>query len=329
MAQDIDFVLLWVDGNDPAWNREFKKYASSEEGDKSDSRYRDWGNLQYLFRAFEVCVPWVRKIHFVTWGHVPEWLDLDHPKLNVVTHDQFLEKENLPVFNARAIECNLHRIEGLAEHFVFFNDDMFILRRMEPESFFLSGLPRDLFALNLISTDITAHMKINNVKALSRHFIKKNVLIKQFWKWFRLGNGPELIKSLLLLPWPQFTGFYNHHLPQPFLKSTFMKVWSAEGDVLRLTSSSKFRKSSDVNQFLFKWWQILDGEFKPRLFWRSKKVFIWTLEDAYKAKNIIEKASREMLCVNDHIPDSEFDEVKKIIANAFEVRFPAKSAFEL
>src|SRR5699024_11566777 len=99
--------------------------------DKRNIRFIDWDNLQYWFRGVEKYAPWVNKVHFVTWGHVPNWLKVDHPKINVVKHVDFLKEENLPTFNSRAIEINLHRIEGLAEQFVYFNDDMFLTKRSE------------------------------------------------------------------------------------------------------------------------------------------------------------------------------------------------------
>ena len=72
----IDFVIPWVDGNDPEWRSEKNVYcgnnkSSSSEKDIRDERYRDWDNLQYWFRGVEKFTPWVRKIHFVTWGHLP------------------------------------------------------------------------------------------------------------------------------------------------------------------------------------------------------------------------------------------------------------------
>ncbi|MEZ4484954.1 MAG: Stealth CR1 domain-containing protein [Syntrophotaleaceae bacterium] len=306
MLGDIDVVLLWVDGDDPAWRQEFSRYVTLEEGDKSEARFRDWDNLQYMFRSFENCTPWVRKIHFVTWGHVPAWLNVGHPKLNIVNHRDILSKHNLPVFNSRAIECNIHRINGLADKFIYFNDDMFVLRKLRPEYFFIKERPRDLFALNIISTDITAHMKINNIKILNKHFNKKKVMFDNFAKWFSFRNGIEFIKSILLLPWPQFTGLYSHHLPQPFLKSTFEKVWSLEKEILELTSSSRFKKSSDVNQFLFKWWQILEGGFVPKSYSRAKKISLWTKEDVKEAAGLIYNNKLEVICLNDHLSDGSF-----------------------
>ena len=70
---DIDVVILWVNGSDPAWMEEKSKYMPPAAADSnSANRYRDWGILPYWFRAIEKFTPWVRKIHFVTWGHVPE-----------------------------------------------------------------------------------------------------------------------------------------------------------------------------------------------------------------------------------------------------------------
>ena len=88
---DIDFVVLWVDGNDPEWRAEKAKYQGAVTGDSNSvNRFRDWGLMPYWFRAVEKFTPWVHKIHFVTCGHVPEFLNLDHPKLSHVSHSDFL-----------------------------------------------------------------------------------------------------------------------------------------------------------------------------------------------------------------------------------------------
>src|SRR5699024_8623571 len=143
MSEAIDFVIIWVDGNDPEWQEDKFKYSEDTDGDKRNIRFRDWDNLQYWFRAVENYAPWVNKVHFVTWGHLPEWLNIEHPKLNIVNHKDFLNKDNLPVFNSCAIEINIHRIPGLAEKFVYFNDDTFLTHPVKPTDFFKNGLPRD------------------------------------------------------------------------------------------------------------------------------------------------------------------------------------------
>jgi len=71
----IDFVICWVDGNDPVWRKEKAQYTPDFEEDDSTIRFRDWANLQYWFRGVETFAPWVNKVHFVTWGHIPTWLN--------------------------------------------------------------------------------------------------------------------------------------------------------------------------------------------------------------------------------------------------------------
>lgn len=137
IAEDekVDFVILWVDGRPsgrqvkqnilPIKDRCFRKPLSGE-----------WENLKYWFRGVEKFAPWVNNVYFVTCGHYPEWLNLEHPKLRFVKHEDFIPKECLPTFSSRPIDMNLHRIEELSEHFVYFNDDMFLIDKVEKTDFF-------------------------------------------------------------------------------------------------------------------------------------------------------------------------------------------------
>jgi len=118
---NIDFVITWVDMKDPAWKRDFSNYSGKIDNSKnevSEARFRDYGLLKYWFRGVDKFAPWVRKIHFVTCGQKPDWLDENHPKLNLVDHKDYIPNEFLPVFNSSLIEIYLHKIPGIAEHFM-------------------------------------------------------------------------------------------------------------------------------------------------------------------------------------------------------------------
>ena len=114
----IDFVVTWVDDRDPAWRKERAKYSQDRGTDNREERYRDWELLKYWFRGVEKYAPWVRKIHFITWGHLPAWLDTSNPKLHIVKHEDYISKEYLPLFNCNPLEICLHKIEGLSENAV-------------------------------------------------------------------------------------------------------------------------------------------------------------------------------------------------------------------
>jgi UDP-N-acetylglucosamine-lysosomal-enzyme len=93
----------------------------------SDNRYRDSEELRYSLRSLVRFAPWIRHIYLVTDNQIPYWLDLSHPRLTVVPHsDIFPNKSHLPVFSSPAIEAHIHRIPGLSQRFIYFNDDVML-----------------------------------------------------------------------------------------------------------------------------------------------------------------------------------------------------------
>ena len=84
-------------------------------------------------RSVHLFAPWVRRIHLVTAGQVPDWLDTDHPQVQVVDHRDILPADALPTFNSHAIETALHRVPDLTEQWVYLNDDVFLGRPLRPE----------------------------------------------------------------------------------------------------------------------------------------------------------------------------------------------------
>ncbi len=144
-AEPIDAVYTWVDGSDPAW-RERKRATLAALGDEaarlhesatSDVRYRSRDELRYSLRSLERFAPFVRRVYLVTDRQVPDWLDVEHPSLEIVFHeDLFPDSSHLPTFCSRAIECHLHRIPGLSERFLYFNDDVMLARPATPADFF-------------------------------------------------------------------------------------------------------------------------------------------------------------------------------------------------
>lgn len=153
---DIDFpvdaVITWVDAADPAWRRRRDRAAEAAAAgtgrptgiDLADNRYRDRGELRYCLRSIAAYAPWIRHVFLVTDDQAPDWLDTCHPRVTVVDHRELVTDPDAPeVFNSHAIESRLHRIPGLAEHFVYFNDDIFLGRPQRPQDYFLpSGLPK-------------------------------------------------------------------------------------------------------------------------------------------------------------------------------------------
>jgi hypothetical protein len=329
MANDIDFVQLWVDGNDKDWQTEKGKYIPDYNSDAPAMRYRDWDNLQYWFRGVEKYAPWVRKIHLVTPGHFPKWLNKNHEKLNCINQNEFLKKEFIPVFNSNAIEINLHRIESLADKFVLFCDDMFIVNKIKETNFFRNDLPCDQAIMNCIPpTDPFNYIDFNNMFIINKYFKKKDVLKNNLLKWYNPIYGMLGIKNILMLPWKNFAGMHNPHLPMPYLKRTFQEVWDIESQLLNKMSQNKFRSKEDVSHWLFRYWRIMKGNFYPSKIFGKTKYLSDNAKNNASIYDIIRKQKFRMICVNDS-ENIDFDMEKQRLKNALEYILPEKSNYEI
>lgn len=333
---DIDFVVLWVDGNDPAWQAEKRKYEEKTDDNSGIHRFRDWGLMKYWFRAVEAYAPWVRKIHFVTWGHLPPFLDTGSPKLHIVRHEDYMPPEALPCFNSCALELNLHRIEGLAEHFVYFNDDDFLTRPMKPGDFFdeKTGLPRSQFCempccFERELKTFSVHLA-RGVGLINKWFPKRQVPWSRYFKCYLNRCNPlaDNIRTLVLrLIYPgYFTGLRVFHTYSSYRKSTFETIWAKEPDMLRHTTETRFRSWEDVNQYFPFMWQLVSGQFAPgRVNYMMEPIQKSTIDKICRA---IEGNQYDSVCLNDPAEDVDFDGLAARLDAAFSAILPEKCSFE-
>ena len=328
----IDIVIPWVDGEDPAWLSEKQAYQGDVTASVHSFDYKDWGLLRYWFRGIAEFAPWVRHVYFVTWGHLPAWLNPDAPKLRIVNHKDYIPKQYLPTFSSHAIELNLHRIRGLSEHFVYFNDDTYLIRPTVPEDFFRDGLPLECAVINPIApanANCIAHLQLRTAGVINQHFNKRKVMRANPGKWFSPKYGKLLPLNFLFLPWGRFPGFLDKHLPANYLKSTFREVWKQEPELLDKTCSHRFRDfKTDVNQWVMKDWQLASGRFMPRSVNIGKLLNVSDAETAAKAAACIRGQKYKMLCVNDHIEGAADSSFMQQIVDSFEMILPRKSEFE-
>lgn len=326
----IDFVITWVDDSDEEWLREKKNYLP--ETDTDPKRFRDWDLLKYWFRGVEKFAPWVNKIHFITWGHLPEFLNLEHPKLNIVKHEDYLKEEYLPTFNSNAIELSMHKIKDLSEHFVYFNDDTFLIKKTIPEDFFEKGLPKDVAILNPIvpkEYDSISNVMVNNIGLINKNFSFRQTFKKNWSKWFNLKYKRLLPLNFLFQPWSNVVGLYQQHLPSSFLKSTINSIWEKEYAHLNKTSLRKKRNNKkDINQWLFKEWLVMEGEFSPRNIDFGKYIMIKDLNDIKRFKKAQKKSATKIVCLNDHVEEN-FEEIVNGVRSEFEKILNEKSSYEI
>lgn len=329
----IDFVVMWVDSNDPNWLLKKESFLPKEviSNAVSNHRFRDWDIFKFWFRGVEKFAPWVNKIYLVTDKQVPSFLDVSSNKLVIVDHTEIIDEKYLPTFNSNAIEINIHKITGLSEHFVFFNDDMFLINHVLKSDFFENGLPKASAISNVITGigDEPIHsISLNDVALINKYFNKKSVIKQSLSNWFSPKYGLNLYRSIVLLPWGQFTGFLEDHLPNSFLKSTFIELWDKENVALNRTMTYKFRNQSNLNQWLFKYWQFAKNSFVPRTP-KFGQHFDVTLENVNECCDYILNKKGFMVCINDVVNDNDLQIIQPKIHDSFMAILPDKSDFEI
>ena len=329
---DIDFVIPWVDGADPKWREKKNRYVSDERVstfDAGEERYRDWGILHYWFRSIEKNTPWVRYIYLITDHQIPHFLKTDHPKLRLVFHEDYIPERYLPTFSSNTIELNLHLLPGLSKHFVYFNDDFYINKPVRPDFFFQKGRPCYAYIERPLTLRYPIpqfqHIQINDMAVLNRYFSKRTIQrhpglgLNYRYKRHLLGN-------LLMLPWPNFQNLIDEHIPYPMLLSTLMDVWNTAGDILDKTCQNKFRAQDDVNQYLFRYWDLARGNFYPHCI--SPGFYNVSEACIDECERDIRYGLHTLIAVNDSQRAKDFDMLKKRIEIAFKARYPEKSSFE-
>ena len=292
----MDAVITYVDGNDPVWKQDYEKYTNVPVMQK---RFRDWGTLKYLLRGIEKRMPFIRNVYLVVShpSQVPSWADREN--LKIVLHKDIIPEEFLPTFNCNPIEMHLHRIPGLDEEYLYFNDDMYPVAECRAEDFFRDG------------------------KALIgyyRHYIASGMYKKICRNSDRLARKALDMKPSCSFARPQ-------HICSPMFRSECEKVYAFAEEEIAKTSASRTRTEENLNQYLFLNYQYLKGCLIPEKV--SNKHISVAMTSVSGLWTAIMEPRGKMLCINDvHLSEERYQELRTIILEAFERKFPVKSRFE-
>ncbi len=290
----MDAVITYVNGLDPVWRDEYSRTMNVPALDK---RFRDWGTLKYILRGIETYMPFIQNVHLVVSGRsqVPDWAS---DRLDIVTHADIIPGEFLPTFNSTTIEMFLHRIPGLDERFIYFNDDMFPVAPCREADFFRDG-------------------KI--VIGFSRHLFAGGMYKRQCRNSDRMARKCLGLGSSLFFIRPQ-------HICSPMLKSAGEEVFGKMSDEICATLS-RTRTLDNLNQYLF-----LDYLFHRGLAIRERlsgKFFSIATSSASRIGEYLNSPSRKLVCINDvHLKEEAYLSERKILLDSFERALPVKSSYE-
>jgi hypothetical protein len=315
LASDIDFeidmVFSWVDGSSDEFVRERAKRMQSYvvgEGDDSEARYRQIDELKYALRSVYLFAPWVRRIFIATDSPAPTWL-AKHPKVTLVrSEEMFADTSVLPTHNSHAVESQLHRIEGLAEHFLYSNDDMFFGRPLSPSLFFSPG-------------GITKFVEASTRIGLgSTHPGRSG-----------FENAARVNRALLRDRFGKVTTRHLEHCAAPLRKSVLADLEAAFPEEFRRTAASRFRSATDISvtNSLYHYYALLTGRAVVQTDARVKYVET-TLRQALPAmKALLKRRDHDMFCLNDgSFPEISIEERTGAVIEFLERYFPFAAPWE-
>lgn len=301
----VDLVYLWVNGQDKVWQQKKafwqSKYGKLPDNAVNKARFRQFDELKYSLRSIEKNLPWLRYIFIVTDNQTPDWLNINHPKIKMVDHTDIFPESALPTFNSVAIETRLPYIQGLAEHFLFANDDNYVRVPLNKSFFFDEKGNPNVF-----------------VK------FKKKTSDKNMWL-AQIKKAHELVTSKYPLDYIVTPA----HNIDAYRKSYFLDTIEEFKDEFYQTTHSKFRQASDVQRIIV---SLTDN--------MKKRTNIYDKSDSRHFPPTCNKAfsliSRDFLTLEEEMPclfclndfEGKTDKEILITLKILEFLFPEKSSFE-
>jgi hypothetical protein len=288
---DIDIVFSWVDGTDPEFRARragLMEQVVVGEGDDADARIRQIDELRYALRSVHKNAPWIRRIFIATDSRVPGWL-ADDPTVTIVRAvDHFSDTSGLPVFNSHAVECQLQHIEGLSEHFLYANDDMFFARPVRPSMFFTpAGISRFIEAGTRIGPGANNERRSGFENAAR---VNRRLLARRF--------GHVITRHL-------------EHTPVPLRRSVLLEMEDEFGEDFARTRASRFRSATDISvtNSLYHYYALLTGRAVPQEVAKMRYVDTTSYTGLALLPGLARRRNVDFFCLNDgsfpEVPEAE------------------------
>ncbi|WP_433563132.1 stealth family protein [Nocardia sp. CA-151230] len=308
---DIDLVFSWVDGTDPEFRARRAGMMAQVvvgEGDEADARIRQIDELRYALRSVHKNAPWIRRIFIATDSRIPDWLS-DDPKVTIVRAvDHFSDISGLPVFNSHAIECQLQHIEGLSEHFLYSNDDMFFARPVRPSMFFTpAGISRYIEAGTRIGPGA------NNERRSG------------------FENAARVNRALLTQRFGHVITRHLEHTPVPLRRSVLMEMEQVFAEDFARTRASRFRAATDISvtNSLYHYYALLTGRAVPQEAAKMRYVDTTMYTGLALLDGLSKRRNVDFFCLNDgSFPEVPEAERVRAVSEFLETYFPDPAPWE-
>lgn len=242
----IDAVITWVDGADPKHKAKLDAYLASIGGARpraaSPARFNSVGEIEYCVVSLLRYAPWIRTIFIVSDQQQPDFMSkligtLYESRVKIVDHSVIFAgyEQYLPTFNSMSISSMLWRIPGIAERFLFLNDDFALIRPLQPADFF-RGKKVVLHGAWRTQTDWRFVKRFSN-------------MVKEMLGQGEKSEGDERVRFIGVQEnGAKMLGFDRkvfqlEHNPHPWKRSSWQQYFSANPAALDKNISFKLRSS--------------------------------------------------------------------------------------
>ncbi|MQP33747.1 sugar phosphotransferase [Rhodococcus erythropolis] len=308
---DIDLVFSWVDGSSKEFQAQRAKRMQNYivgEGDESEARFRQIDELKYALRSIHMYAPWIRRIFVATDSDRPDWL-ADDPRVTFMPSEKFFADPSvLPTHNSQAVECQLHHIPGLAEHFLYSNDDMFFGRPVGPDMFFSPGG---------ISMFIEADTRIG----LGHNDNDRS----------GFENAARVNRRLLQDRFGLMTTRHLEHAATPLRKSVMAEMEREFAEDFAATAASTFRASSNISvtNSLYHYFTLMSGRSVVQKSAAVKYVDTTVKAGLRDMDSLLAKRSMDFFCLNDgSAPEIDLELRTRKITEFLESYYPIPAPWE-
>lgn len=308
----IDLVYMWVDGNDPKWiekKRRSTGIISDRSEENNEGRYINNDELKYSLRSVEKNIPWINKIYIVTDDQHPQWLNTNHPLVQIIDHKEIIPEEGLPCFNSNVIEYFIYKIPNLEEHFLLLNDDLFFNNPLSESYFF--------------NDEGYAIVRLKRKFFRKYHYRIKKLLGKKLGQYISIvTDGAKFIEK-------KFGVYYSgipHHNADAYNKSTYKyAIENLFESKVKESISSNTRKFSDLQRSAISYYALAVGKAQLKYVGRkeSSRINVYS-KNYYRYMN---RYNPDLFCLNDNQRADDSDRIR--IKPFLESLFPYKSSFEL
>lgn len=279
--------------DDPSWQQDFHRFHSTDA--RQHVRFRTWHTEELLIECCMKYMPWLRRIHILlaTETQAQPWMQR-YDKLHLVYHRDFIPSGRLPCFASPCIEMFLKDIPGLAEQFIYANDDMFPLSPLAPTDFFRDGKP----CVHVSNDQYPKDPNVFERKCLNQ----QNMIGKPFGKQYR--------RTLIT---------FGHSFA-PILKSACEDVWHRHSKEILDNLSPLRRTKHSYNHYIYLLYQYFarqNIDHAPRHQYAGKD------KTTDQLASIIAQPDAGIVCINDNenIRDwqQRADAVRKAISKKISV----------